>query len=511
MSMQSARVFLFRIHQWLGLNTCILLGIMFATGTLLVFSTEVENAFYAKIRSGAVSDEERLTFGQTYDKIQAAYPDARINILSRPAAGSLFGDRAQINTNWGEKALIWTDPTTGEILGATPLEGVRHILVSFHDSLFTGKGIGQAVVSLLAFSLLASIISGLIAYRRFWRALKTPPPRGRGARPWWGGLHRFAAVWSLPFLLTVAVSGIYYFIVVLGVIPTKGPSIPAASERTTALPQGFDGAMLDRAAVAAQAAVPEQNISAVVQPFNPRQGISFHGPTSDSPVSFGSTKVVVDPQSGLVLTVIEPAEFSPKDQAKHFFDALHHGDWAGNYSRAAWLVFGAMGTILMFSGAMVFASRIARMPAAGTGKLPAGSAPRRVWGGMFIAKWAMIPAAIIVAGIGVYRFGMQEPKWVTIPPDGDQSIPARLRVLGPVHAGEALPVRLIVETPEVSRASITWDGGGTREVELTTKDGTSFIRFDYVPLPSANRIAVQLDGGTGGPATLTWTLGRPIF
>jgi hypothetical protein len=130
---------------------------------------------------------------------------------------------------------------------------------------------------------------------------------------------------------------------------------------------------------------------------------------------------------------------------------------------------------------------------------------------MFIAKWAMIPAAIIVAGIGVYRFGMQEPKWVTIPPDGDQSIPARLRVLGPVHAGEALPVRLIVETPEVSRASITWDGGGTREVELTTKDGTSFIRFDYVPLPSANRIAVQLDGGTGGPATLTWTLGRPIF
>ena len=37
MNAQALRMFFFRVHTWLGLNTCILLGVMFATGTLLVF------------------------------------------------------------------------------------------------------------------------------------------------------------------------------------------------------------------------------------------------------------------------------------------------------------------------------------------------------------------------------------------------------------------------------------------------------------------------------------------
>ena len=511
MTMQSVRIALFRIHTWIGLNTCILLGIMFLTGTLLVFAPELENAFYAKTRSGEEPLGRYLTFGEIFDNVQSAYPDTRIANIIRSDVGALFGDRLQINTKWGEKALIWVDPGTGEILGASPLEGVRYMLLSFHDSLFTGKGIGQAIVSLLAFSLLVSLVTGLVAYRRFWRGLKTLPPRGRGQRPWWGGLHRFLAVWTLPFLVTVAVSGIYYFVVVLGVIPTKGAPIPDAAEREAALPAGFNGAMLDRAVAAALAAAPGQEISAVILPYNDRQGISFYGPTSGTIVNFATTRVIVDPQSAAVLAKVNPADFSPKNRAKHFFDALHHGDWAGNYSRVAWLIFGAMGTVLMFSGAMVYASRVARMPSAVTGRPPAGSAIRRTWDGMIVIKWALVPAAIIIVGIGAYRFALQDEKWLTIPTSGNQAIPAKLQVLGPVHLGEPLSVRVIVDAPNLTEATVSADRKDSHTVSMTAEGQQSVIHLEYLPTNSANDIAVGVDNGAGGQVTLTWTLGRPIF
>lgn len=191
--MKALRIFLFRIHAWLGLNTFIVLGVLFASGTVLVFATEIEAVFFVEAKSGSMPDGQPVTLGGIYDAVHAAYPDVQVNAVRRLDIGVIFGDSTLVRTTWGEKVTVWTDPGTGAILGATPTEGFRKILAEFHDSFFTGNVWGRYAVMVFGFSLLASLATGLIAYRRFWRGLKSKRPRGRGPRPWWGAYHRLSA------------------------------------------------------------------------------------------------------------------------------------------------------------------------------------------------------------------------------------------------------------------------------------------------------------------------------
>lgn len=510
MNAQALRMFFFRVHTWLGLNTCILLGVMFATGTLLVFSTEMETAFYAKTKSGDLPQGQVLSYGQVFDAVQGAYPDVQIASISRTSTGSIFGDRTQAHTAWGEKISIWTDPGTGQILGASPAEGFHTILLSFHDSLFSGNWFGRTGVTVLAFSLLFSLVSGLIAYRRFWRGLKTLPPRGRGPRPWWGGLHRMVAVWCLPFLLVVAVTGIYYFVAQMGVLSTKGPKIPAAAERGSVLPPDFNGAALDQAIAAAQKAAPDQNVSAIFLPGHPSQGININGPYGPSVISIDTHRVVVDPLTMSVLAHITPADFSPKNKAKHFFDSVHHGDWAGNYSRVAWLLFGAAGTLLMFSGAMVFASRVARLPRPGSTTPDSINAFRRLWRGMFVLKWGLVLIAIAAAGAGIYRYGVQDKGWVRVAATDQYQPPVKLWSHGMLRAGKPLKLRLHVSDPAATLAKITF-GASTFDVPLTAGKSGMTAQFQVTAGESRNAVEVVLPSIDGGKAIHTWILGRSIW
>lgn len=511
MNAQALRMFFFRIHTWLGLNTCIVLGVMFATGTVLVFSTEIETAFYVNAKSGDLPRGEPLTYGQVFDTVQTAYPDVTIASIARTGADTFFGVRTQVRTAWGEKISIWTDPGTGEILGSSPAEGFHTILLSFHDSLFSGNWFGRTAVTVLAFSLLMSVVSGLIAYRRFWRGLKTLPPRGRGARPWWGGLHRMVAVWCLPFLLTVAVTGIYYFVAQMGVIPTKGPTIPPASERAGALPSGFNGSALDQAYAAARKAAPDQNVLSVFLPGRPNQGINFSGPSEDQIVNIATNLVVIDPQTMAVLAHVTPADFSPKNKAKHFFDPLHHGDWAGNYSRAAWLFFGAAGTLLMFSGAMVFASRIARMPPAGSINPQSGNATARIWRGMYLTKWVLVPLTIAVAGIGIYRYAWATDRWTTVDPVTMAGVPAKLSVKGSLRQGQPLQVRIQISGSAPDRMTVRLNKENPMEIPLKKGGKGGNGQFTFIPNDSRNEIILSLPNAGGADQQINWILGRPVL
>ena len=104
------------------------------------------------------------------------------------------------------------------MLGATRRSGgLKMIVRQLHDSLLTGHRLGEILITAMSLMLLISIITGLVTYRRFWRGFFRMPPRHQGARGWWAGLHRLTALWSLPFLIVVCLTGFYYLISILGV------------------------------------------------------------------------------------------------------------------------------------------------------------------------------------------------------------------------------------------------------------------------------------------------------
>ena len=74
---------------------------------------------------------------------------------------------------------------------------------------------GYAIVCSFAFFLLASLVTGLITYRKFWRGFFRKPRR-RNLRTLMGDLHRLGGLWSIWFLVIMIDTGLWYFWIQVG-------------------------------------------------------------------------------------------------------------------------------------------------------------------------------------------------------------------------------------------------------------------------------------------------------
>ena len=83
MTARTMRNVLFRIHAWVGLNLSILLTLLFATGTFLVFATEIEAFLEKDIRATSVDAQHTATPGEIYEAVRAAYPDVTLSWQQR--------------------------------------------------------------------------------------------------------------------------------------------------------------------------------------------------------------------------------------------------------------------------------------------------------------------------------------------------------------------------------------------------------------------------------------------
>ncbi|MDT0577054.1 PepSY-associated TM helix domain-containing protein [Croceicoccus sp. F390] len=109
---------------------------------------------------------------------------------------------------------IYVDPSSQEITGDTSYFNVQRFFRSFHMALFkanffsvSGVPIGYFVVAIFAIPLLASMITALVFYRRWWRnflALKF----GREHRAFWSSAHKVAGRWSLWFVSIIGITGV---------------------------------------------------------------------------------------------------------------------------------------------------------------------------------------------------------------------------------------------------------------------------------------------------------------
>ncbi len=61
-----------------------------------------------------------------------------------------------------------------------------------------GYSWGWYLVSLLGLPMLASLVTGLVVYKRFWKGFFRPRLRiSQGARIFWGDFHRLSGIWSI--------------------------------------------------------------------------------------------------------------------------------------------------------------------------------------------------------------------------------------------------------------------------------------------------------------------------
>ncbi len=493
---------LFKLHTWLGLHLSLFFAFMFLTGTLLVAAIELESIGRTAIWTTAPKEERTASFGTIYDGIKDAHPESRIFIIHKQPS-PWFVDRTAAHTGWGEKVSFWTDPATGAVVDETRPVGFRSILRDLHDTFLTGQRVVFMLVCATSIILLFQIISGLITYRRFWKGFFRWPSRADGLRSWAGSTHRLTAVWTVPLLIITAVTSFYFLLGSLGLEGTRphpNPPVP----RDVALPANLDAALIDQAEARAREALPGFEPFLVFLPDKKTDSLNFSGDLDGHSGFFGTGTVFIDPVTLEVLGAFTPDDTGGLTYLKPLMDMLHFGTWGGGFSMALWIVLGLIASGLAFTGALIFAARIAP-DATQYGPL------RRIWRGMGWTRWGYLLLLVGILFTAYYRFGPDShDRTRAFAIDAPPSV-ARLVMDTPLRRGTDLEVQLRIGEPDVQAAVIEINGDEAQSVDFTQTGGRAIASFQLSPSEAENTIIARLQKSDGEEKSVTFRLGAPIW
>ncbi|MHA7112728.1 PepSY-associated TM helix domain-containing protein [Pseudomonas promysalinigenes] len=362
----------FLVHSWLALPIWFFVLIVCFTGMLAVVSQELVWLANPDVRASKPDDNaERLTFQQVLDALHQAEPDLAVNTLSQPD-GSHFALTARVTYPDGSSPMLYVNPYTGAIQGKMPdfnFEAFTRALHGWWLVPFTnGFSWGWYMVSLLGLPMLASLITGLVVYKKFWKGFFKPLRTGHGPRIFWGDLHRLAGVWSIWFIAVISITSIWFLIRAIlfdnQITISSEPIVPVIAREQ--VPQTLDGSPapridLDEAARIAGLAIPSLDITSVSLPATAYSHIEMGG-RGWYPLMFQSASV--NPYTRQVDSQFLLSDRSALEFVTESMRPLHTGDFGGLPIKLIWFFFGLVLTLMVFSGLLIWTKRTAQATAA---------------------------------------------------------------------------------------------------------------------------------------------------
>ncbi len=214
---------------------------------------------------------------------------------------------------------------------------------------------GLTIVTLLSFPLLLSMISAFPIFKRWWRGFFKPPKPRDPPRRWWGNLHRWLGLWSLPFILVIGLTGIWYL------VEKWGGAAPAAGAELRPLPEANalprDADTLNRAIERALKPWPEYQLDSLWFPGE-NQPLILQGQEKALLVRPRANTLLIDPTTGESLGRVHGEQLSLHQRIAEAADPLHFGTFGGQPTRFLWFLFGLMLTTLAASGTWIYSLRL---------------------------------------------------------------------------------------------------------------------------------------------------------
>ena len=354
------RRFAFKLHGWCGFLLSILLFTICLSGTLAVVGNEIDWLLNPDMRAAPRS--EPTAWSAIHRNVQAQYPEAQLMWLGAPVEPGFAAEavirRHDLNRLWR----VYANPYSGEIQGEASWLTAQRFLRDFHMYLFTPRW-GKYLVTVFGLTMLVSMITGTIVYRKWWKGFFTLE-RKRGRRVLWGSAHKLLAVWSLWFVAVMAITGTWYFIEALLFdltdfayigLPTVddddlseyGPAVPLAD--------------LDAVVARAKQEVPSLRVALVRLPSRNNDVISVQGQTDAVLVRDRTNRVNFHPFSGELVSVQLAHDLSPAWRWVDTADPLHFGDFGGLWSKLVWFGFGVALNAMILTGAWLYLRRVRRL------------------------------------------------------------------------------------------------------------------------------------------------------
>ncbi len=356
------------VHSWLALPLWVLIFFVCLTGTIATVSQELVWLVNPDVRAFPPRpDAVPLTYDAILEAIREAKPDVAVSYISRLAM-PYFALDVLADFPDGTSRLLFVNPYTGEIQGTGGFFEFRYFVRALHGWLLVpfsgGASWGWYIVSGLSVPLLGSLVSGIVIYKKFWRAYLNPRIRLRsGARIFWGDFHRLIGIWSIPFIAIIAVTASWFLIqhalthnnVTISTARLTPPlASPNISYSDNKKPRWVS---LDRAVNAVSEVFPGFTADFISLPGSAAGHIAVSG-RSAYPLIFGNASV--DPYSGKVLITRGLSDRSWLELVTESMRPLHTGDFAGLWLKLVYFFFGLLFTMMVFSGMMIWLKRTAQ-------------------------------------------------------------------------------------------------------------------------------------------------------
>jgi uncharacterized iron-regulated membrane protein len=348
---------IFKIHGISGLIFGLFLLIISLSGSLLVFSPEINQIqLENKVLSKNLLDKDSLwkfPFDASLAELEIQKPGFRVAAFyplfqygKSPIIARMVGQSPD------EKIHFVLDPKTGKATFAFDSLFTQWLL-KLHYTIFNTKS-GEFLVALVAIALIISSFSGIWVYRK--NIVKTFRfqflIQKRNLRTLVSGYHRFLGVWALVFNLVFAISG---FLMMRSVFDwehwqDENPSkkifrtckLPSVSVPLKALKTQVPGLNLT------YLSIPVENEYLVLGIYGDEPGRWWLGPAFEAEYHLEEAK----------FTLIKPEmQISWPETVELLLFTLHFGQYGGWWVKILVSVFGCFTSFLVVSGFFLFLKR----------------------------------------------------------------------------------------------------------------------------------------------------------
>lgn len=201
------RKVIFDAHSWLGVVSGLLLFVVCFTGVVALFRYELANWEHPNFRVGErVDAEKRISVDKA---IKIAIDKHKIRpdefILNLPS--DRYGDRYRFGYFYEGKPFheIYLDPYTGQDLKRSH-SSIARFLSRMHTDLHLPRPIGRYLVGFTGVLMMFSIISGVIAHRRYLKEIFQFRP-GKNFKLTFTDMHKVMGAWGILFQFMIAFTG----------------------------------------------------------------------------------------------------------------------------------------------------------------------------------------------------------------------------------------------------------------------------------------------------------------
>jgi len=368
MSKKSRSKLWFLVHSWLALPIWFFVLIVCFTGTLAVVSQEIVWLAQPEVRASKPDgDPPMLGFDQVRAAVEAAQPGVYVSTIVRPDE-SHFALTVSVTYPDSRSTTLYVNPYTGVVQGEAAQFNFQAFTRALHGwwlvPFTNGYSWGWYLVSLLGLPMLASLVTGLVVYKRFWTGFLKPTLRLKhGARIFWGDFHRLSGIWSIWFIAVISITGTWFLIQAIlfdnQISISSNQVLPViARENVPTAPAGQPAPVLSLDAIEKIAIdkIPGLDVSFISLPSNAYSHTEVGG-RSWYPLMFQTASV--NPYSGVVEAHELLSDRSKLEFVTESMRPLHTGDFGGIWIKLIWFVFGLLLSMMVLSGLLIWTKRTA--------------------------------------------------------------------------------------------------------------------------------------------------------